>query len=132
MLQYCNPCNLTKLLNDYWAPQVIATFDDYYIKIAKLKGALTWLNHSEQDEVFFILSGTLTMEYQGKNIHLSAGDLHVVPKGVQHNPVADKDCLIMVIEHKTTKHTGDINLPSTRSIEEQLSNMLSSSNKGGY
>lgn len=124
MPQYCNPENLSSMLTSYWSPNVIATFDDYYIKLAKLKDSLAWHCHHDQDEVFFILSGELLMEYRGKTIQLFKGDLHIVPKGVEHNPVAKEECVVMLIEHKKTKHTGDVIHRASRSIEEQLSHFL--------
>lgn len=110
-------------LSDYWSPKVVARVNDSYVKVAKVRGQLTWHDHANEDELFYIVRGSLRIQYpEGKEIHLPTGSLHVVPRGTQHNPVADEECWIVLIEPVTTKHTGDVQTPMTRSLEEQLSN----------
>lgn len=111
---------LASQLQEFWYPQVIAQMDDYYIKIAKLTGALAWHSHPQQDELFILLSGSLTMEYRDRQVALKPGDLHIVPKGMEHNPIAHVEATVLVIEHKNTDHTGDVQTHSTRTIEQQL------------
>lgn len=120
MNNQCNPLKLAESLSQYWFPRVISEVDDYYVKVARLKGTFVWHNHPEQDELFLILKGTLIIEYENRKVELQAGDLHVVPRGVMHNPVAGKECLVLLIEHKTTAHTGDTGAPGSHSIEDQL------------
>ena len=115
----CNPLNVAENLSQYWFPKVIAEVDDNYVKVAKLKGSFVWHNHQEQDELFLILKGTLVIEYQGKQVTLHAGDLHVVPRGAMHNPIAEEECLVMLIENKSTAHTGETETSASRSIDEQ-------------
>jgi mannose-6-phosphate isomerase-like protein (cupin superfamily) len=108
-------------LKEYWAPKIVAQVNDHYIKVAKLRGQLTWHCHEQEDELFHILRGNLRIEYEGGHaVHLKAGSIHVVPKGVLHNPVAEEDCWIALIETVTTKHTGNVDTPLTKSIEQQL------------
>ena len=120
MKSITNPLESAKSLKDLWFPKVIAELDDYFVKVARLEGVFTWHKHDLQDELFLILEGQLRIEYEDRKVELKAGDLHVVPKGVLHNPVADEPCFVMLIEHKTTGHTGDSEVNATRSIEEQL------------
>jgi mannose-6-phosphate isomerase-like protein (cupin superfamily) len=120
MKSITNPLETARSLKDLWFPKVIAELDDYYVKVARLEGVFTWHKHDFEDELFLVLEGQLQIEYEGRKVMLNAGDLHVVPKGVLHNPVAEKACLVMLIEHKRTGHTGDIEVDATRSIEEQL------------
>jgi len=98
----------------------VAEVDDSYIKVAKVHGSLTWHSHDNEDEVFFILKGKLRIELESGSVELKEGDVFVVPKGVRHNPVADEECHIMLIERKSTLHTGNEVTESSRSIDEQL------------
>jgi len=115
-----SPAALAESLTEYWSPRVIAGFDDSYVKVAKVKGTLAWHAHDEEDELFFILKGSLTIEMESGAVILSAGQAFVVPRGVRHNPVAAEECHIMLIERKSTRHTGDVVMEKTRSVEEQL------------
>ena len=85
-----------------------------------MKGALAWHSHENEDELFFILKGRLRMEMEQGTVELKEGEMFVVPKGVRHNPVADEECHILLIERKSTLHTGDVVTEKTRSIAEQL------------
>ena len=107
-------------LTEFWSPRVIAELDDSYVKVAKLKGTLAWHKHQDEDELFLVLKGSLKIEFDDGHIDLQAGDLHVIPKGVQHNPIAADECLVMLIERKSTLHTGQVRTSKTRGIAEQL------------
>ena len=107
-------------LRDYWSPKVLGQVNDQYIKVAKLKGDLTWHRHDEEDELFIVLAGRLRMEYEDRVVELGEGDFHVVPRGTLHNPVCEDECLVALIETTTTKHTGEVVMEKTRSIDEQL------------
>lgn len=115
-----SPLEIAAALTDYWSPQVIAELDDSYVKVAKLKGELTWHSHADEDELFLILKGSLILEYEDSRVVLNPGDLHVVPKGCLHNPIAHDECLVMLIERKSTLHTGDVRVDKTRDIEQQV------------
>ncbi|WP_158907002.1 cupin domain-containing protein [Burkholderia sp. L27(2015)] len=105
----------------HWSPKVVAQVNDQYVKIAKLFGQLVWHNHEHEDELFYVVRGELRMEYEGgRTVNLREGSLHVVPRGVMHNPVAESECWIVLIESVTTKHTGDVVSPLTKSLDEQL------------
>jgi mannose-6-phosphate isomerase-like protein (cupin superfamily) len=90
------------------------------VKVAKLKGTLTWHKHDDEDELFHIIKGELKIEYENEEVHLKEGDMHVVPKGVMHNPVAEDECWIALIETVTTKHTGDVIVEGTKTLDQQL------------
>ncbi|WP_339073965.1 cupin domain-containing protein [Teredinibacter turnerae] len=107
-------------LQDYWSPKVIADVDDAYVKVAKLKGSLAWHTHDEEDEAFFILSGRLLIQTESGDVQLEQGDFYVVPKGVAHNPIAEKECCVLLVERKSTLHTGTLITERTRSIDEQM------------
>jgi len=108
-------------LQDYWSPKVVARVNDQYVKVAKLRGSFTWHSHADEDELFYVLRGHLKIEYEGgRVVDLPAGALHVVPRGVLHNPVAEDECCIALVETVTTKHTGDRETSLTKSIADQL------------
>lgn len=108
-------------VTDYWSPRIVARANDQYVKVAKLQGSFCWHSHAEEDELFLVLRGRLKIEYEaGRVVDLPAGSLHVVPRGVLHNPVAEEECWIALIETVTTKHTGEMETPLTRSLDEQL------------
>ena len=115
-----SPREAAAALTEFWSPRVIAEIDDAYVKVAKVKGTLAWHSHVHEDELFFVLEGRLRIEMEGRTVELGQGEMFVVPKGVRHNPVAEAECLLMLIERKTTLHTGDVATDKTRSIAEQL------------
>jgi aspartate racemase len=107
-------------LTELWSPRVVAEVDDAYVKVAKIHGSLAWHSHDQEDELFFVLKGHLRIEMDGHKVELDEGELHVVPKGVRHNPVADEECHLLLIERKSTLHTGNATTEKTRSLAEQL------------
>ena len=115
-----SPREAAAALTELWSPRVIAEIDDAYVKVAKVQGTLAWHSHEHEDELFFVLEGRLRIEMEGRTVELGPGEMFVVPKGVRHNPVAEAECLLMLIERKTTLHTGDVATDKTRSIAEQL------------
>jgi mannose-6-phosphate isomerase-like protein (cupin superfamily) len=116
-----SPLQIAAALPDYWSPKVIAELDEHYVKVAKVKGELTWHAHADEDELFYILSGCLHIQMHDQTVILNTGEMFVVPAGVEHNPIAAQPCLIMLVERKTTRHTGAVTTDRTRSIAQQLS-----------
>ena len=115
-----NPVDAARALTELWSPRVIAELDDNYIKVAKVQGSLACHKHEGEDEMFFVLEGRFRLEFEDGVVELGPVQMHVVPKGVMHNPIAEQECLLMLIERKSTLHTGDVVMEKTRSIEEQL------------
>ena len=107
-------------LSEYWSPRVVGEVDDSYVKVAKVKGSLTWHRHDTEDELFLVLRGQLRIEMERESVELREGEMFIVPKGTRHNPVAVEECHILLFERKSTKHTGDVMTEKTRSIDEQL------------
>ena len=114
------PKQVAATLTELWSPRIIAEVDDSYIKVAKVEGSLAWHSHDNEDEVFLVLKGRLRIEMDDRSVELAEGDMFVVPKGVRHNPVAEQECHIMLIERKSTAHTGNVATEKTRSLAEQL------------
>lgn len=115
-----SPAHVAATLTELWSPRVVAELDDSYVKVAKVQGSLVWHSHDNEDELFFILKGSLRIEMEGRTIVLREGETFVVPKGVRHNPVAEQECHIMLIERKSTLHTGSEVTDKTRTLEDQL------------
>jgi mannose-6-phosphate isomerase-like protein (cupin superfamily) len=120
MSSVASPKQIAASLTELWSPRVIAEVDDSYIKVAKVHGQLAWHSHDGEDELFLILQGRLRIEMEGGPVELGEGEIFVVPKGTRHNPVAEQECLLMLIERKSTRHTGDVVTEKTRSLAEQL------------
>ncbi|MEB3212566.1 MAG: cupin domain-containing protein [Leptolyngbyaceae bacterium] len=104
------PINLTEKLgkfSDRWSPRVIAEMNDYQFKLVKLQGEFVWHHHPDTDEVFIVLDGEMMIEFRDGNVSMKAGDLYVVPKGIEHKPVAASECQVMLIEPRGVVNTGD-------------------------
>jgi len=110
-----------KKVTEYFSPRIISEVNDQYVKIARIKGQdVPWHNHRDEDELFYIIEGELLMEIEGQPGHVMRnGDLFVVPKGVEHRVSSEEDCLIMLVESKSTKHTGDVEALITKSTDDQ-------------
>jgi len=94
--------------SDHWSPRVIAGMNDYQFKLVKIQGEFVWHNHPDTDEVFIVLEGEMAIEFRDGQVDLKSGEMFVVPKGVEHNPVAPTECKIMLIEPRGVVNTGDV------------------------
>ncbi|MBK8727427.1 MAG: cupin domain-containing protein [Holophagaceae bacterium] len=115
-----SPLALAAGLTELWSPRVIGEVNDAYVKVAKVHGELVWHAHDQEDELFLVLRGRLRLELEAGPVELGEGELFIVPKGVRHRPVAEEECLLLLIEPKATLHTGGVATERTRSIAEQL------------
>jgi len=107
-------------VTEYWSPKVIGQVNNQLLKVAKLRGEFVWHSHDGEDELFYVVKGSLRIEFDDGSVELSEGDFLTVPRGVRHNPVAANECWVLLIEPATTKHTGDEMTSRTRTIEEQF------------
>jgi mannose-6-phosphate isomerase-like protein (cupin superfamily) len=96
------------LFNEHWSPKVIGELNGQEVKIAKVKGEFVWHNHRDEDELFFIIKGQLKIEFRDQTVELNPGEMLIVPKGVEHRPVAEEEVWIMLFEPASTKHTGEV------------------------
>ncbi|MEO7430526.1 MAG: cupin domain-containing protein [Dokdonella sp.] len=120
MTDVVSPAKIAASLSELWSPRVIGEVDNNYVKVAKIHGVFGWHAHLDEDELFYVLEGRLRIEMEDRSVDLDTGDLFVVPKGVRHNPVAEQECRVLLIERKSTLHTGDAVTEKTRSLEDQL------------
>jgi mannose-6-phosphate isomerase-like protein (cupin superfamily) len=95
------------LFSEHWSPKIIAQMNDYHFKIAKIQGEFVWHSHPETDETFIVIRGKMKIEFPGEAVTLKAGEMCVVPKGVEHKPIAKEECHILLIEPGGTVNTGD-------------------------
>jgi mannose-6-phosphate isomerase-like protein (cupin superfamily) len=104
------PVNLEskfQLFSDYWAPKVIAQMNDYQFKIVKIKGEFVWHEHKDTDETFFVIEGSMSIEFKDRVVELNAGEMIVVKRGEQHKPFAAQECKVMIIEPDNIVNTGE-------------------------
>ena len=93
--------------SDQWAPKIIAQMNNYHFKIVKLQGEFVWHSHNDTDEVFIVLDGEMSIAFRNGTVELKTGEMFVVPKGIAHKPVAEKECKAMLVEPAGTINTGD-------------------------
>jgi mannose-6-phosphate isomerase-like protein (cupin superfamily) len=94
--------------SEHWSPKIIAQMNDYHFKVAKVQGEFVWHDHPETDEVFLVLNGQLEIQFRDNSVVLNEGEMFVVPKGVEHKPVAGRECHILLVEPAGTVNTGDV------------------------
>ncbi len=105
--QSINFKNKLSLFSEQWTPKVIAEMNDYQFKIVKIEGDFVWHNHADTDETFIVLEGQLRIDFRDGNVNLSAGEMYIVPKGVEHKPYAEKEVKMLLIEPRGVLNTGD-------------------------
>lgn len=127
MLPVVNLLDALKDVSEYWSPRVLGQVNDQFVKVAKVKGELAWHKHDGEDELFLILKGRLVIQYEDGEVTLEEGDFHILPKGRLHNPVAEAECWIALVETVTTQHTGDVITEKTKPIAQQLADGTGSS-----
>jgi mannose-6-phosphate isomerase-like protein (cupin superfamily) len=95
------------LFSEHWSPKVVARLNDYEVKVVKLEGEFVWHTHDDTDELFLVIEGSLTIQLRDGDVHLGEGQLYVVPRGVEHCPVADGEVAVLLIEPLGVVNTGD-------------------------
>lgn len=104
------PINLNEKFSKFdkhWSPKVIAEMNDYQFKLVKVQGEFVWHDHSDTDEVFIVIDGILDIEFRDGKVTLESGEMYVIPKGLEHRPVAQSECKIMLVEPKGVINTGE-------------------------
>jgi mannose-6-phosphate isomerase-like protein (cupin superfamily) len=107
-MESININNKLGLITDLWKPRVIAELNGQHVKISKVKGEFVWYDHKDEDELFYILKGKMIMEFRDKKVAVNEGEMILVPKGVEHRPIAKNEVWMMLFEPKHIKHTGDV------------------------
>jgi len=120
MIQKVNLNDKFKLFNEYWSPKVVGELNDSHVKIAKFKGEFAWHHHDNEDELFLVVKGKLLIRLRDKDIHLSEGEFVIIPKGVEHMPVAQEEAHILLLEPKSTLNTGNVIEERTRATLDSI------------
>jgi mannose-6-phosphate isomerase-like protein (cupin superfamily) len=105
------------LFNEYWSPKIVGELNGQQVKLVKFQDDFVWHKHDEEDELFFVVKGSFTMELREKNIELNEGEFFIVPRGVEHRPVAEKEVWVMLFEPSSILNTGNV-------IDEKTKNEL--------
>jgi len=101
------------LFQDRWSPKIIASLNGQDVKLAKLKGEFIWHDHAEEDELFMVIRGRLTIEFRDRKEIVNEGEIIIVPRGVEHRPVAEEEVHVLLFEPSAIKHTGDVLVKQT-------------------
>lgn len=96
------------LFEQHWTPKIVGELNDSYVLLAKLKGELFWHVHEREDELFLVIKGTLLLKLRDRDVRLEEGEFFIVPKGVEHLPIAEEEAQVLLLEPKSTKHTGNV------------------------
>ena len=105
------------LFDEHWSPRIVGELNESYVKLAKLSGEFVWHHHENEDEMFLVIKGRLLMKFRERDVIVEAGEFIIVPRGVEHLPVAEGEVHIMLFEPKTTVNTG--NVESERTAADQ-------------
>ncbi len=116
MIDKVNLAQKLSLFDEPWSPKIVAELNDAHVKVVKLDGEFVWHHHDDEDELFLVVAGRLRMEFRDGDVVLEPGELIVVPKGVDHRPVAEGETHVVLIEPKTTLNTG--NVRNERTVEQ--------------
>ena len=117
------PINFKEKLSrfsEHWSPKIIAKMDDYEIKIAKIQGSFVWHSHPETDETFIVIQGKMQIHFREGVVNICEGEMLVVPRGVEHKPIAQEECHILLIELAGTINTGNTKDPKTIESSEWI------------
>ena len=115
-MQSINVLQKFSQFTDQWSPKVIGELNGQHVKLAKVQGEFVWHAHQDEDELFFVVKGSLRIEFRDKTVTLNEGEMLIVPRGVEHNPVADEETWLMLFEPTAIKHTGEVE--SERTVKE--------------
>ena len=108
------------LFNEHWSPKIIGQLNGQDVKLAKIKGEFVWHDHKNEDELFYIIKGTLKLEFRDKMVTLNEGEMLIIPKGVEHKPIAEEEVWVLLFEPSNIKHTGDVEHELTKETFEKI------------
>lgn len=116
MIEKVNLSDKFSRFTDYWKPKIAGEINDSYIKLVKLQGEFVWHHHENEDELFLVIKGRLVIKLRDQDITLDEGEFVIIPKGVEHCPIAEEEAHVLLLEPKTTLNTG--NVENERTVEE--------------
>ena len=101
------------LIHDHWNPRIVGDLNGQHVKLVKFQGEFVWHDHAAEDELFLVIRGSFRMEFRDRIVNLGQGDFLIVPRGMEHRPVADHEVEVMLFEPAQIKHTGEVESPFT-------------------
>ncbi len=111
-------------ISEYWSPKIAGEVNDAYVKLVKFKGEFMWHHHAAEDELFLVLQGTMRIKFREGGVEreakVQAGEFIIVPRGVEHMPIADEEVQVMLLEPKTTLNTGNVRNERTKQVLEKI------------
>jgi len=119
-MQVVNLAEKFSLFTETWTPKIIGELNGQHVKIARLKGEFVWHSHKDEDEMFLIIQGSLVIQFRDKTVTLHPGEMIIIPRGVEHNPISDEEVLLMLFEPAQTKHTGEVVHELTQTVLEKI------------
>jgi len=119
-MEKINIAEKLSLFTDYWNPRIVGELNGQQVKLAKFQGEFIWHKHDNEDELFLVLEGKFNMEFRDKTVELSKGEFLIVPKGIEHRPVAENEVSIMLFEPATTLNTGNTRGDLTKDKLERI------------
>jgi mannose-6-phosphate isomerase-like protein (cupin superfamily) len=108
------------LFDEYWSPQIVGELNGQQVKLAKLKGEFVWHDHEAEDELFLVVKGRLLLKLRDRDVLVEEGELFIVPHGVEHKPVAEREVHVMLFEPASTQHTGNVQTEKTVNAQERI------------
>lgn len=106
--------------SEYWSPKIVGDINETYVKLAKLKGEFVWHMHENEDEMFMVIKGRMVIKLRTEEIILNEGEIFIIPRGIEHMPVAEEEVHVMLFEPKTTLNTGNVKNEKTVEILEKI------------
>jgi mannose-6-phosphate isomerase-like protein (cupin superfamily) len=108
------------LFSDRWSPKIVGEINDSYVKLVKLKGEFVWHHHEAEDELFLVVKGSLLIKLRDRDIRLEEGEFVIIPRGVEHLPIAEEEAHVMLLEPKTTLNTGEVHNERTVAVLDRI------------
>ena len=108
------------LFADRWSPKIVGEINDSYVKLVKLKGEFVWHHHEVEDELFLVVKGTLLIKLRDRDIRLEEGEFVIIPRGVEHLPIAEEEAHVILLEPKTTLNTGEVHNERTVAVLDRI------------
>lgn len=96
------------MFSEHWTPKIVGELNGQFVKLAKVKGRMVWHKHDNEDELFLVVRGALTLHLRDRSVHLQEGEFFIVPRGVEHLPESEQETHLLLFEPKATRHTGDV------------------------
>lgn len=119
-MEKVNLANKFSLFQEYWSPRIVGELNDSHVKVVKLKGEFVWHHHDVEDELFLVVKGRLLIKLRDRDIWLNEGEFVIIPKGVEHLPVAEEEVHVLLLEPKSTLNTGNVQNERTVADLQQM------------